>query len=50
MDDTPAVDRSDHDRTLRRILITAGIVLAALILIGVAVYAAAFVMLAPMMQ
>ena len=50
MDDTRPVSRSDHDRTLRSILIAAGIVLAALILIAVAVYAATFVMLAPMMQ
>jgi hypothetical protein len=37
-------------RPLRRIIITAGLVLAALILIAVAVYAGAFLMLAPMMQ
>ena len=34
----------------RRILVTAGVVLAALIVIAVFVYAAAFLMLAPMMQ
>jgi hypothetical protein len=37
-------------RLARRILITVGLVLATLILVGVAVYAAAFLMLAPMMQ
>lgn len=38
------------DTRLRKILVTAGLVLLALILIAVAVYAAAFIMLAPMMQ
>ena len=37
-------------RPLRRILITAGLVLAIFILIAVAIYAGAFIMLAPMMQ
>jgi hypothetical protein len=37
-------------RSLRRILITVGLVLAALILIAVAIYAGAFIILAPMMQ
>jgi hypothetical protein len=37
-------------RPLRRILITIGLVLAVLILVVVAVYAGAFIMLAPMMQ
>ncbi len=37
-------------RPLRRILITAGLVLAVLILIAVAIYAGAFIILAPMMQ
>ena len=37
-------------RPLRRILITLGVVLAILILIGVAIYAGAFIILAPMMQ
>ena len=37
-------------RPLRRILITAGLVLAVFILIAVAIYAGAFIMLAPMMQ
>jgi hypothetical protein len=38
------------NRPLRRILITAGMVLAILILIAVAIYAGAFIILAPMMQ
>jgi hypothetical protein len=38
-----------HTGPLRRILITAGVVLAALILVAVAVYALAFIILAPMM-
>jgi hypothetical protein len=37
-------------RPLRRILIAIGLVLAVLILVIVAVYAGAFIMLAPMMQ
>lgn len=37
-------------RPLRRILITAGLVLVGLILIAAAIYAGAFIMLAPMMQ
>jgi hypothetical protein len=37
-------------RPLRRILITIGLVLVALILVAVAIYAGAFIMLAPMMQ
>jgi hypothetical protein len=37
-------------RPLRRILVTAGLVLAAMILIAAAIYAGAFIMLAPMMQ
>ena len=35
---------------LRRILVIAGITLAVLILIGVAIYAGVFLILAPMMQ
>ena len=38
------------DTRLRKILVTAGLVLLALILVAVAIYAAAFVMIAPMMQ
>jgi hypothetical protein len=37
-------------RLLRRILVTTGLVLAVLILVVVAMYAAAFIFLAPMMQ
>ncbi|BBX04212.1 hypothetical protein [Mycolicibacterium moriokaense] len=37
-------------RGLRRIIVTAGLVLVGLILIVVAIYAGAFVILAPMMQ
>jgi|tagenome__1003787_1003787.scaffolds.fasta_scaffold19616234_1 hypothetical protein len=37
-------------RSLRRILITVGLVLVALILVAVAIYAGAFIILAPMMQ
>ena len=37
-------------RSLRRILIITGLLLAVLILVGVAIYAGAFVVLAPMMQ
>ncbi len=37
-------------RRLRRIIVTAGMVLVVLILILVAIYAGAFLMLAPMMQ
>jgi hypothetical protein len=41
---------SPDTRPLRRIIVTAGLVLVALILIAVAIYAGAFIMLAPMMQ
>jgi hypothetical protein len=37
-------------RRLRRLLVTLGLVLVGLILIAVAIYAGAFIMLAPMMQ
>ena len=37
-------------RGLRRIIVTAGLVLVGLILIAVAIYAGAFIILAPMMQ
>lgn len=43
------VDDADT-RSLRRILIVVGLVLAVLILVVVAVYAGAFLILAPMMQ
>jgi hypothetical protein len=44
------VDDATKTGTLRRILITVGLVLAVLILVVVAIYAGAFIMLAPMMQ
>lgn len=44
------VDDSTATRPLRRILITVGLVLVVLILVGVAIYAGAFLILAPMMQ
>jgi hypothetical protein len=37
-------------RGLRRVIVTAGLVVVALILIVVAIYAGAFIILAPMMQ
>jgi hypothetical protein len=37
-------------RSLRRIIVASGLVLAALIVIAVAIYAGAFLILAPMMQ
>jgi hypothetical protein len=40
----------DGTRLLRRILIAAALVLAVLVLVAVAIYAGAFIMLAPMMQ
>ena len=42
------VDDSTH--AVRRILIATGLVLTVLLLIAVAIYAGAFIMLAPMMQ
>ena len=39
-----------ENRALRRVLVTVGLTLAVLTLVAVAIYAAAFVMLAPMMQ
>jgi hypothetical protein len=41
---------NDDTRTLRRVLVTTGIVLAALIVIVAAVYTGAFLILAPMMK
>ncbi len=38
------------DFRLRKFLVTAGLVLLALLLVAVAIYAAAFIMIAPMMQ
>jgi hypothetical protein len=44
------VNAETGTRSLRRILIITGLVLAVLILVGVAIYAGAFVILAPMMH
>lgn len=44
------LDHSAGDRTVRRILLTSAMVLIAVILAAAAIYAAAFLMLAPMMQ
>ena len=44
------VDAETGTRSLRRILIITGLVLAVLILAGVATYAGAFLILTPMMQ
>jgi hypothetical protein len=44
------LDHTTDDRTLRRVIVTAGLVLLGVILAAVAIYAAAFLMLAPMMQ
>lgn len=44
LDDTADV------RLLRRIIVSIGLMIAVLILVAVAMYAAAFIMLAPMMQ
>jgi len=41
---------SDSTRPLRRIIVMAGLVLVGLILILVAMYAGAFIILGPMMQ
>jgi hypothetical protein len=41
---------SDATRSLRRIVVTAGLILVGLILILVAIYTGAFLILAPMMQ
>ena len=43
-------DGDPGTRGLRRIVVTAGLVLVGLILILVAIYAGAFLILAPMMQ
>jgi hypothetical protein len=44
------IDDAATTRLLRRILIAIGLVLVVLILVLVAIYAGAFIMLAPMMQ
>lgn len=50
MDEKPGTDADRTGKRLRRILVVAGLVLVTLVLIAVAIYAAAFLMLAPMMQ
>lgn len=50
MDEKPDAGTDRGGKPLRRILVGAGLVLVALLLIAIAIYAAAFVMLAPMMQ
>jgi hypothetical protein len=53
MDDIAPQSRVDDGaatRSLRRVLITVGLVVAVLILVAVAIYAGAFIILAPMMQ
>ena len=50
MDKKGATDVDPGAKPLRRVLVIAGAALAALVLIAVAVYAVAFLMLAPMMQ
>ena len=44
------METDPRDKPLRRILMIVGIALAAAVLAAVAIYAAAFLMLAPMMQ
>jgi hypothetical protein len=44
------IEDATATRPLRRILIILGLVLAVLMLVGVAIYAGAFIILAPMMQ
>jgi hypothetical protein len=46
---SPVDDMADA-RPLRRILTNIGLVLAVVLLVALAIYAAAFIMLAPMMQ
>jgi len=46
----PATGTEQKDKLLRRILVIAGIALAVVFLVAVAIYAAAFLILAPMMQ
>jgi hypothetical protein len=50
MEESAPRGRLNDTQLLRRILIAIGLVLAALILVVVAIYAGAFIMLAPMMQ
>lgn len=48
--DRPDDTDSGGSRSLRRIIVTAGLVIVGLILILVAIYAGVFLVLAPMMQ
>ena len=41
---------SDETQSLRRMLVTAGVVLAGLVVAAAVIYAVAFLILAPMMQ
>jgi len=53
MDEIASQSQPDHataTRPLRRIFVTIGLVLAVVILVVVAIYAGAFIILAPMMQ
>jgi hypothetical protein len=55
MDEIQPSDQTEHaepadTHTVRRIAVTVGIVVAVLILVAVAIYAVAFVILAPMMH
>ncbi|HXO50818.1 MAG TPA: hypothetical protein VN888_07270 [Mycobacterium sp.] len=44
------IDDPTDTRRLRRILVAIGVVLVVVILVGVAIYTGAFIILAPMMQ
>jgi hypothetical protein len=46
---TPLGDATDT-RPLRRVLITAALIIVGILLVAVAIYAGAFMILAPMMQ
>ena len=50
MDETQPQERTADTRPLKRVLVTSGLILATLILVAVAIYAVAFLILAPMMQ
>ena len=49
-ENTPPTGTKPKRKPLRGILVTAGVVLALLVLAAVAIYAGAFLILAPMMQ
>ncbi len=50
MNENHSAEPDSNDRILRRILVITGAVLVGLVLLAVAIYAAAYLMLAPMMQ